>query len=343
MNNVKLWNARPDEKFDIWLDHTRLTAIHTCPRWGLVRYIHNRTLGETTRELPLEAGEAMHQAFAAHRLWLLWQTVPATVTKQNEYEHGQMVHEAAERIFGRDRWLSLCLYLNDEDPSRLCLEVLNTSGYYDDPRDNKRTLSNMEQSLLYYLQRYDPSYGVYVEDDFVGIEIPIRIGIEFEDGVRLLYTGRVDGVTLSGAEPCVDENKTSSNVSNNWEMQWYTSHQITGYTVGVSLILNKRVSNARVIGLNLPIFKTFADKSYNVVYVKREMVMVAEWLKWVRDGYDMYARYKDTPFDAPMRTHSCYRYFRPCSFVPICDRRDDEAMPTLDEMTLAPWHPTGEE
>jgi hypothetical protein len=27
-----------------WLDHTRATAIHTCPRWGIVRNMHGKSL-----------------------------------------------------------------------------------------------------------------------------------------------------------------------------------------------------------------------------------------------------------------------------------------------------------
>jgi hypothetical protein len=55
-----------------WLDHTRATAIHTCPRWGIVRNMHGKSLEVEGRQIPLECGNALHQAFAAHRLWQLY-------------------------------------------------------------------------------------------------------------------------------------------------------------------------------------------------------------------------------------------------------------------------------
>jgi hypothetical protein len=54
-----------------WLDHTRATAIHTCPRWGIVRNMHGKSLEVEGRQVPLECGNALHQSFAAHRLWQL--------------------------------------------------------------------------------------------------------------------------------------------------------------------------------------------------------------------------------------------------------------------------------
>jgi hypothetical protein len=43
----------------------------------------------------------------------------------------------------------------------------------------------------------------------------------------------------------------------------------------------------------------------------------------------LWDQYKDVPFEAPRFTHSCYRYFRPCSFVPICDIAEDDPPMTL--------------
>ena len=61
---------------DAWLptyDHTKLSAINTCPTWGIVRYdMHLRMPGQG-RALALEAGTAMHECFAFIRLVTLLQ------------------------------------------------------------------------------------------------------------------------------------------------------------------------------------------------------------------------------------------------------------------------------
>jgi hypothetical protein len=324
-----------------WLDHTRCTAIHTCPRWGVVRYMHGKSLEVSGREMPLEAGSAMHQAFAAHRLWQLWRTVAATLITDDDCHKARLILESGIRIFGADRWTELEKKIWEPEPQPIALEALYTSGYYDSPTDKRRTLSNMEKSLLMYLNRYDSDYLPFVEDDFVGIEVPVRIGLRFEDGTDFMYTGRVDAVLAeprSGA-PILAENKTASNVANQWEVQWRTSHQPTGYMAGLGLQLNRRIDTGKLFGLQVPLPATSDYKGYVETNLHRTTRAFGEWLKWVHAAWMLWQEYAEQPFQAPMYTHSCYRYFRPCSFVPICDIGEDDPPVTLTEMVDDRWHP----
>jgi hypothetical protein len=316
-----------------WLDHTRCTAIHTCPRWGVIRYMHGKSLEVSGREMPLEAGSAMHQAFAAHRLWQLWHA--------SHQEYSTLVDKAGMRIFGEDRWDPLFRKIGEPEPQPMALEALYTSGYYDSPTDKRRTLSNMEKSLLMYLHRYDSDYLPFVEDDFVGIEVPIRIGLSFEDGAEFMYTGRVDAVLAeprSGA-PILGENKTASNVGNQWEVQWRTSHQPTGYMAGLGLQLNRRIDSGKLFGLQVPLPATSDYKGYVDCNLHRTTRAFGSWLRWVHKAWTTWQEFADQPFEAPMLTHSCYRYFRPCSFVPICDIGEDDPPVTLHELVDDKWHP----
>ena len=55
------------------VDNTRLTAVNTCPRWGAVRYGHNKVMSLSEgRALALEAGSACHEGFSAVRLLHLY-------------------------------------------------------------------------------------------------------------------------------------------------------------------------------------------------------------------------------------------------------------------------------
>src|SRR6187402_565636 len=59
-----------------WVDYSSLSAVNTCPRWGIIHSIHGKRLPTgVERVLPLEAGRAMHDVFAACRFFDLIQSV----------------------------------------------------------------------------------------------------------------------------------------------------------------------------------------------------------------------------------------------------------------------------
>jgi hypothetical protein len=328
-----------------WLDHTRATAIHTCPRWGIVRNMHGKSLEVEGRQVPLECGNALHQAFAAHRVWQLWKTLPASITTDDESGRATAILDTGTRIFGHERWYELAAKLDEDDPAPISLEALYTSGYIDDPRDRKRTLSNMELSLLHYLTRYPHDYLPYVEEDFVGIEVPVRLKLTFDDDTEFAYLGRADVILTEPktGKLIVVDNKTSSNVANQWETQWRTSHQLTGYCVGVSSMIRRRVMDYGVLGLQVPLPKGQEFGGYAFMEGQKTTRAVAEWAKWCYSAWQLWDQYENQPFEAPMYTHSCYRYFRGCSFIPICDIAEDDPPVTLAELTDSPWHPLGDD
>jgi hypothetical protein len=337
--------AKEHRLANTWLDHTRATAIHTCPRYGVVRYMHNKSLEVEGRQIPLECGNALHQAFAAHRLWQLWNVVPTTIDVQNEYDRGALILENGVRIFGEERWAALSDKLLEDDPAPIALEALYTSGFIDDPRDRRRTLSNMELSLLHYLTRYPHGYLPYVNGDFVGVEVPVRLRLTFEDGTEFAYLGRADVILTEPktGKLIVVDNKTSSNVGNAWETQWRTSHQLTGYCVGVSSMIKRRVMSYGVLGLQVPLPKGQEFGGYVFMQGEKTTRAVAEWIKWAHAAWRIWEQHETAPFEAPMYTHSCYRYFRGCSFIPICDIAEDDPPVTLSELTDSPWHPLGDD
>jgi hypothetical protein len=49
--------------------------------------------------------------------------------------------------------------------------------------------------------------------------------------------------------------------------------------------------------------------------------------------------YHHDPINAPKYTHSCNRYFRPCSLIPFCYGDDDEQRQFLEEMVDDEWSP----
>lgn len=321
-----------------WFDHTRAEALHTCHMWGVVRYMHNRTLEEPGRALPLELGSAAHRAFAAHRLWWLYQQCD-----ERDMTRLEVILRQGTAIFG-DAWPSFYPMLDSDEPQSITIHAVTTSDYYDDPHDRKRTVSNLENSLMHYLTRYEiDEYPILVHNDLACVELPTSMVVDYGDGAEMVYNGRVDAIALNGSEPFIIDNKTASNVGNRWEMRWDTSHQVTGYCLQASLLIGQEVNSAVVQGLQIPLPKSSEWSGYVWHQTHRSKAQTRQFFDWLRLAYDIWMKFKDRPFEATRLTHSCYRYFRPCQFIPICYQFDEDPPPTLEEMVEASWHPHAED
>src|SRR5215831_8121187 len=176
--------------------NSRLEGISECPIWGVVHM--QRQYPQHGRPLALEAGEAMHQFFAAFRIWQLDMV-------QGLHEHAK---HTGIRVFGEDRWTEIWKRVKRTPPNdidriaTLAHEILHTSGYYDDPKDQTRTLSNMETAAVVYAREtlpYIENWPIWVESEkkprgHVGIEQVFDVILEYEDGTRIRYIGTLDGI-----------------------------------------------------------------------------------------------------------------------------------------------------
>lgn len=348
------------------IDNTRLTAVNTCPRWGAIRYGHNKTLstGEG-RALALEAGAACHQGFAAVRLLHLYA----------QGNHEQAIYHTArlfpKTIEGCDKptheymrpWLE-----SKEDftirAQEMALLGLAHSQYYDDPNDKKRTYTNLEESLVKYARRYNPKADkIWVRDhqnptSDVGIEIPFdlcftatRIGDRGivntlqHNGFACRFVGRIDGIHEDDTRRLiVKEEKTTSLISSTWVSGWAMAHQITGYIVAASTYTGKQVNHGCVNGLAIPQPKSSPYDGFVSVPFVRDQDAVVQWLQWFLNSYTELQQYVANPLDAPTYTHSCTRYFRECPQLPLCTAtREEQEHIFNNEMVVKVWNPLEEE
>lgn len=324
-------------------DYTKLSAVNSCPRYGIIRYTQHKTLSSpTARAMALEAGTVLHQCFSAIRLWQLGVM---------QGHHDLMQHHGT-RLFGAERWNAIYTPhpLGDEDTDlrRIALECLSTSGFTDDDGDKRRTYSNLETSLLYYCQRWDHGrYPVWVRDaadptSDVGIEIPFAIVIEHNGTALFRYTGRVDGIHVDrSGELLIQENKTAARLNTAWRMAFNTSHQVTGYCVAAELFSQRNISRAMVLGVSIPLPRTVSE-GLVVEPVTRDVHMKRQWLEWLIHTVHQHDTYKHMPLQAPMYTHSCNRYFSPCTFIPLCAADPEEQEAIMHEMATQEWSPLHE-
>lgn len=233
-----------------------------------------------------------------------------------------------ERIFGKRRWKDCVTHIKTKDErdylQELCLNVLHTAGWEDSPYDKNRTMANMELASIDYIDERLPhmeNWPIYVENGrdphcMVGIEQTFDVVVEWEDGYRARYIGTVDGLVLSLPKniPVLDENKSANRLGDGWRAAFEISHQITGYCAAGSIMFGFPIQHSRVTGVKVG----RGEDPYTLEPTARDEGFVAHWAKWFYQTAKMYEAYQDNYEDAPRYTHSCSRYFRPCSLIPFC-------------------------
>lgn len=327
-------------------DFTKLTAINTCPKWGIIRYSLHKSMSNVDREMPLEAGEACHQVFSAVRLLdLLY--YGADVYPDAPVQ--ELVEKRFKKLFAADKWdtfYDLATRIPEKEFAAVdaALFIMESSGFTDNGIDKKRTVSNIEQALILYTQTYP--FGKHVpliKGDFVGVENAFEIILE-TNGERYRFTGKIDGVHTLNNDPSrifIVENKTGM-VNDVWESSFRTSHQPTGYMMATNVLLDMMPEYSEIHGLSLPLPRSMLD-GMRTVTIHRNQDHFFQWSVWAENAINLYKEYIDLPLDAPMFTHSCSRYFRTCSFIDLCTLPRVEQDMMLEEMSIKEWSPLHDE
>jgi hypothetical protein len=186
--------------------------------------------------MALEAGIAAHDAFAAVRLGDLYFNGPQFYGE--EFRTRNAAVKRANQLFGAERCVSWMEQLQKgEDVERSimlgALDVFETSGFYDDPDDKRRTIANIEETIIAYVTKYPLGkiMPVVAEDvlgrPFVGVEIPIdmylRINVDDMGSLEFHFVGRCDGVMYSNTtknKVIVEDDKTASRLNDAWHESW---------------------------------------------------------------------------------------------------------------------------
>lgn len=336
-------------------DFTKMSAVNTCPTWGIVRYGYHKVFNTSSRAMALEAGSACHEVFAAARLFDLFEYSPRAYPEIPRERIETLVQQCGVRMFGQSRTDDLMGEYNSSEDERTRilrggLSILNSGAFYDDPADKRRTLSNLEEACIAYLDRYEFGRNVpFVSGDYIGVETPINLIIEYEtdDGSKrtVRLTGRIDGVHCHRNDPkspYVEENKTASRLGDAWEQSFEMSHQVTGYLAAASTIIGLPLSMGRVRGLCIPQPRVYDTNGVSTVTVFRKPHQFTEWAKWVVHTVEMFFAHYNDPTNAPKYTHSCSRYFRPCSYIPLCAAETEERKEIFNEMFEDEWSPLHE-
>jgi len=271
--------------------------------------------------MALEAGELMHQMFAAVRIWQLHHI-------QGLDKHAKFT---GERIFGKKRWAKCWKEAsqkdNRENLMQLAFAVLHSSGWEDDLGDSVRVMSNMELASIVYIDErlpYMDGWPIYVEskDDPskpIGIEQVFDMVLLYSDGKEIRAIGTIDGLVEKALtnERFLDENKTASRLDAGWRASFDMSHQVTWYCVACTVAFGFQTFKSRVTGLKIkPTNK--GEDIYVLEPIERTEASIQHWAHWLRYQVELFERYQKDFEHAPRFTKSCNRYFRPCSLLSFC-------------------------
>lgn len=300
--------------------HSRLTSMNQCPTFGVVSA--QRMYNTTARAMALEAGETMHRVFAAIRVWQL-----ATVNRLPKH-----AAETGKRIFGPSVWSQIWAEHDHtlehrHDLMNVAFKALHTTDWYDEPSDNVRTMSNMELATITYIDEvlpYMEDLPIWVEDrknpkSRVGIEQTFDVVLIFSDGTKIRYIGTIDGLCIDRGfnnRASLQENKTASRMDEGWRTSFDLSNQITGYMATSTSVFGFPVLHGSVYGLKIK--PSNRGEDVFILPVSRTEEQILHWGRWVLHTVRLYEQYRDDFENAPRYTHSCNRYFRPCSLVPFC-------------------------
>ncbi len=336
-------------------DHTKLSSINTCPTLGVLRHSMHLRMPNTKRAMALEAGSTSHEGFAAVRLYQYkTQQAKTEVQRANVAFHGL-------RLFGKDRYIRMVNVLSTGATDRtniinFAVEAIESTDFYDDIEDNRRTMSNITESIISYVDAYDMErYPIWIRDESdpetdIGIEIAYNIvvdieyyqgeaekALEFNTKLVCRFTGKLDGLHWNRSKLLIIEEKTGARLDENWLSQWILSHQITGYCLAAGTFTGEPCNQALVSGMRIPIGKIPAE-GIRKELVPRNQYMFERWANWFVTSVKTEQQWADDVLNAPMYTHSCNRYFSTCQFLPFCAALDaEEKLEIIEEMELDEW------
>src|SRR5262245_5205488 len=301
---------------------SRIEDLCMCPTWGIVH--GQRRYKNAARSMALEAGELMHKVFAMVRIWQLWRV-------DGRPRHAE---KTAHRIFGKELWDIIKEkgkgFSERDELLAMCFAVLHESNWEDDPKDTIRSMSNMETATIDYVDERLPvmkSWPIWVADvsdsnSQVGIEQVFDVVLQYEDDYKIRYIGTVDGLVLDASRspevPTLEDNKTASRLDSAFQMATHMKYQFTGYMACSTAVFGIQVFHGRVVGVKIR--RTNTGENYVSLPIERDYDAIEKWaydIRWYVQN--MYEPFGDAGFeDAPRFTHSCNRFFRPCSLIPFC-------------------------
>lgn len=347
---VTVRKTTPEELKDgkEYLTSSMAEAVNTCVRWGIVHNIHRKRFVTGFRQMALEAGSLMHDVMACLNLFHIGFI-------RNCPDH---MHVNAKILFGKERWEFIYNELTSKEKAptvanvnaieRMVFACIQTSEFYDDPNDRNRTVANLEHCAIALVQYWLsalaelPIYIADANDPLTPIGVEQSLDVVFE--ARTLDGELIDDFRFIGLADIVYQNletlfvklgeyKTASSKNDAWRLAFDTRHQLTGYNGALLAYFDNVSLDTILIGSSIPVRTTQVPVEHFIV--PRDEENIKQFVNSMLFTKSIIQEYKDKPLDTPMFTHSCNRYFRPCSLLDLCTASIEDQHVMFEQMEIA--------
>lgn len=205
-------------------------------------------------------------------------------------------------------------------------------------RAGDKSLENVIRAFDSYMQRYpldsDPIKPLKVGDKYM-IEFTFSIPTEVKNpstGNPILYGGRSDMIGTLFDTIFVTDEKTASQLGEQWSNNWILDSQFTGY-IAAARLFGYPVAGALVRGVGL--LKTKITHAEAQVY-RSTFEVDRWWAQLQKDLRRMVRSYETWDFDLALDKNACNAYGG-CTFLQLCNSVDPEKWMNL--YRIRKWDP----
>lgn len=206
-------------------------------------------------------------------------------------------------------------------------------------RQGDKSLDNVIRALDSYLIRYpvdkDPIKPFRTASGKHMVEFTFSIPTEVKNpstGNPILYGGRCDMIGDLHGSLFVTDEKTATQLGENWANNWKLDSQFTGY-IHAARTHGHPVAGALIRGVGL--LKTKISHAEAQVY-RAQWEVDRWWVQLNKDLGRMVQSYSDWDFDLALDKAAC-NAFGGCQFVPLCESPDPEKWMNL--YRIRKWNP----
>lgn len=218
-----------------------------------------------------------------------------------------------------------------------------------------KTVQRMAGAITFYAQefpletdllkpvRFPASINGFLGNHAIEVQFQEEIPIEHPTtGKPLIYCGRFDMLALDeqGKAWVVDE-KTTSQMGDKWDNQWFLDSQVTGYCWGARRLLDKigmtdvQIAGAMINGIAIRKY----DYEARRLPVFREQWEIDRWYKQMLGDVERWITAFKLQFHDMALDHACAFYNNPCQFAPLCKARNPERL-VDGSYVVRRWNPT---
>lgn len=282
-------------------DSVSLTSIMACPRRYKYQIIDGLVPNNPGIAIALVFGILFHKGLQIYH-----------ETKAHPAVAGN--HDAA--VFGAVRELlkmpATASLPTDDDVDELAERTDEDDDGITLRNSKIRTRYYLIRALVWYLEHYrdDPVHTIHLASGRPAVELSFRLPLDIDiAGTPLLLCGHIDRGVEFNNQLFSGDYKTTKSLTRQWFQLFSLSHQMSGYTLAGTSILDKPVSGCMIDAVALQVGQVKLNRGFT----NRTPGQIGEYLSQLKWVTNQAQRYAETG-DYPLNTTSCFF----CEFKDIC-------------------------